>query len=136
MKQRCIDENHSSYPKYGGRGIQICQEWRESYESFWSWSNLNGYADGLQIDRIDNNGHYEPSNCRWVTRLVNANNKRNNVFLTAFGETKTIAEWSRDDRSVVNSKLVLSRILGLKWPVEDALLTPVIPHGYTRDATN
>lgn len=64
-----------AYHRYGGRGIKICDEWNDSYEAFAAWARDNGYADDLQIDRIDNDGNYEPSNCRFVTPRANSNNR-------------------------------------------------------------
>ena len=79
MKERCLNPNSMSYYRYGGRGIKICDEWLNSSFSFIKWGIENGYKRGLQIDRRDNDGNYEPSNCRWVTPKENANNKSNNV---------------------------------------------------------
>jgi hypothetical protein len=87
-----------------------------------TWAKENGYAEGLQIDRIDNDGHYEPLNCRWTTGSVNCNNKSNNVELSAFGETKTLTEWSRDVRCEVKVTALRGRI-ALGWDVERALTT-------------
>lgn len=76
MKSRCYNSRSTRYEDYGGRGIGICPEWRERFEVFAEWSLANGYAHDLQIDRRENNGNYEPGNCRWVTRTVNMNNTR------------------------------------------------------------
>lgn len=93
MKDRCLNENNKNYNRYGGRGISICTEWENSYLSFKEWAINNGYNDELTLDRIDFNGNYEPSNCRWVTIIEQQNNKRNNIYLTHNGETKTLAQW-------------------------------------------
>lgn len=74
MNQRCYNSNSTSYAKYGARGIIICEEWRNSYDIFRDWALSNGYTDNLSIDRIDNDGDYEPSNCRWATNTVQSRN--------------------------------------------------------------
>lgn len=96
MKQRCYDPNSSSYRNYGGRGIRICDEWRTDYISFYEWAIAHGAAKHLTIDRIDNKGNYEPSNCRWVDNATQAVNKRNNRYIEYNGQRKTVMEWSRE----------------------------------------
>lgn len=81
MKQRCLDSNRKEYPNYGGRGISICDEWLDSFESFQNWAYSSGYDEHAPygkctLDRIDVNGNYEPSNCRWVDAEVQASNRR------------------------------------------------------------
>lgn len=76
MKSRCSNINHPDYQYYGGRGITVCEEWRLNFMSFKEWSLENGYYDSLTIDRVNNNGNYEPLNCRWATMKEQSINKR------------------------------------------------------------
>lgn len=92
MKARCNNPKNASYKNYGARGIKVCNEWL-TFENFHNWAIKNGYSDKLQIDRIDNDGDYEPSNCRFVTVKENMRNKRNNHYIDLHGETKTVSEW-------------------------------------------
>jgi len=96
MKERCCNEKNSAYPNYGGRGITICKEWAKSFQAFMSWAIANGYNDNLTIDRVDNNGNYEPNNCRWATREEQANNTRANRLLSYNGKTMTLSEWAKE----------------------------------------
>ncbi len=93
MKQRCENPRNPNYKYYGGRGISICPEWHD-YMTFKKWALSNGYNDTLTIDRIDVNGNYEPSNCRWVTMKVQANNTRGNHYISLEGVTKTRTQWA------------------------------------------
>lgn len=95
MKDRCNNSKNYSFKDYGARGIKICNEWAIDFINFYNWAINNGYQDNLTIDRIDVNGNYEPSNCRWVTMKEQANNKRNTIKITILGETKTAYEFEK-----------------------------------------
>lgn len=92
MKTRCYNPHCHAYDRYGGRGIKVCVEWLEDWWSFHDWAISNGYDDSLTIDRIDVNGNYEPSNCRWATTEEQAYNKRNTVRVEINGEYLTLKE--------------------------------------------
>jgi len=99
MISRCYDPADSNYPRYGGKGVTVCEEWRNSRAAFINWALYEAeekHEIGLQCDRIDNNGSYTPDNCRFVTRKVNCNNRSNNRRLTVNNVTKTVTEWSRE----------------------------------------
>lgn len=96
IKGRCYNPNNPCYQHYGGRGITVCDEWKNDFQKFYDWSMENGYQENLSIDRIDANGAYSPQNCRWADSITQANNKRNNKVFTAYGKTMTVAQWSRE----------------------------------------
>lgn len=123
IKQRCHNPNHRGFKDYGARGITMCSEWREDYIEFHDWAMSNGYEKGLEIDRKENDGNYEPGNCRWVTHSVNNQNTRRNRNCTAFSETKCVSEWSRDPRCEV-SLVTLNTRLRRGWDFLAALTTP------------
>ena len=95
IKTRCYNKNSEGYKKYGAKGIEMCEEWKNSYESFKVWALQNGWDESLSIDRINSNGNYEPSNCRWVDDYVQANNKSNNVIIEIDGVKKNLTQWAR-----------------------------------------
>ena len=118
---RCYNPNTDQYSDYGGRGISVCPKWRDKNNgkaNFYKWAMSHGYADNLTIDRIDVNGNYEPSNCRWVTMKEQQNNRRNNHLITYNGETKTVAEWEL--ATGIKQHTILQR-LRRGWRIEDAL---------------
>ena len=121
MKDRCNNPNCSSYKNYGGRGIKVCEEW-QTFEPFYIWAINNGYSEDLSIDRIDVDGNYEPSNCRWADSKTQGNNTRRNHYLTYKGETKTLTEWA--EIIGINRNTLNERIKS-KWTIESALETPV-----------
>lgn len=108
MKQRCLNVNVPAYKNYGARGITICEEWIKDKCSFFDWAYKNGYKESLTLDRIDNNGNYEPSNCRWATKREQANNRRSNLLITRFGVTKNVKQWCEVFN--INENTVYSRI--------------------------
>lgn len=124
MLSRCYNPNVPNYDRYGGRGITICDEWREDFMSFYTWSILNGWAEGLSIDRIDNDKGYSPENCRWTTMDVQANNKSLNRKITYGGKTLTVSEWAKECNIPY---FTLYARFKSGWPAEEALTKPVGP---------
>lgn len=98
MTRRCYNKKDNSYKSYGGRGISICREWQgeAGLINFTNWALNNGYKDSLSIDRINNDGNYEPSNCRWTDVVSQQNNTSQNIFSEYNGKTQTVAEWARE----------------------------------------
>ena len=94
MNDRCYNTNNEWYHLYGGKGIKVCDEWKD-YHTFREWALSNGYADNLSIDRIDNNGNYCSNNCRFADAVTQGNNTSRNVFVEYEGKTQTIAQWER-----------------------------------------
>lgn len=123
MKNRCYNKNDSHYPRWGGRGIQMCSEWLLDFSNFQAWALHNGYTEELTIDRIDNNGNYCPDNCRWVTISEQNNNQRTNRLITYNGKTQNLKQWSVE--LGINYGTLLSRLDASKWCIEKAFTTPV-----------
>lgn len=99
MIARCYNKNKIMYKDYGARQIKVCDDWlnkENGFMNFYSWAFSNGYEDNLTIDRIDVDGNYEPSNCRWVSMEVQQNNKRNNVYFEKDGVIKNAKEWAKE----------------------------------------
>lgn len=123
IKRRCYNTHVTEYQWYGGRGIAMCDAWRDSYEAFRDWALENGYKPNgheCTIDRIDVNGNYCPENCRWVDSVAQANNRRSNHLLTYNGETHNITEWS--NIVGIPMKKISNRIHS-GWSIERALTT-------------
>lgn len=117
IKARCYNQNNEEhFARYGARGITMCKEWRNSYEAFKKWALSNGYRDDLSIDRVNNDGNYEPSNCRWTTNKVQQNNLSTNRTITLNGKRFTIAQIA--DRYSVPHYSLLHR-LNSGWSGED-----------------
>lgn len=124
MIRRCYEPKNKSYPGYGGRGITVCQRWRDSFQNF--LEDMGPRPDrGYQLDRIDNNGNYCKENCRWTTKLVQANNTRTNKLIEYKGETKTLAEWAR--QYGLTHHALQTRLSKYQWPIEKALTTKQRP---------
>ena len=121
MRSRCLNSRHRAYPSYGGRGITICQRWLDSFEAF--REDMGEHPDNMSLDRIDNNGNYNPSNCRWASRSEQQRNTRNNHMITYNGITKCLPDWA--DKTGICSSTIRSRLRILGWTVADALTTPL-----------
>jgi hypothetical protein len=126
MKARCTNPKNKHYALYGARGISVCKEWLNSFQSFLSCMGFRPSAKH-QIDRIDNNGNYTPENCRWASPKENCSNKRTNVFYTFKGETKTATQWAEE--LGINRGAIRKRI-NAGWPLEAVFTTPKIPRKF------
>lgn len=124
MKSRCSYPKSQSYKRYGARGISVCDEWKNSFESFYSWSMENGYREGLTIERIDNNGNYCPQNCKWVTRKEQCRNRRTNIVFEYMGEKHILIEWC--EILNLDYKFIYNRIHKMGWSFERSISTPKI----------
>lgn len=126
MLGRCRNPNVREYHNYGGRGIKVCDEWRNSFEAFRDWAYANGYDENAPkcectLDRIDPNGNYEPSNCRWVSIKTQERNRRNNVLITFRGETHCMSEWAE----IAGLKYVtFHHRIKAGWSMERIMSTP------------
>lgn len=120
MYCRCYYKSTNQYKNYGGRGIKVCEEWKhmQGFINFYNWAINNGYKETLTLDRIDNNKGYCPSNCRWITPKEQSNNRRNNVYYTFNGETKTSKQWC--ELYNISQTTLLDR-LKRGWTLEQAL---------------
>lgn len=127
MMNRCYRPEVNAYDDYGGRGIDVCDEWKTSFEAFAAWGLANGWKKGLTIERKDNEKGYSPANCKWATLTEQANNKRSNRRMSAFGESKTLAQWSRESCCQVSYQVLYDRVTKLGWSLEAALTSPVRP---------
>ena len=133
IKTRCYNKNSKEYKYYGGRGIKMCNEWENDFLNFYKWAISNGYDNDLSIDRIDNNGSYNPNNCRWANDIEQANNTRNNHYYTINGVTHSIADWLRIfkiPRGVYNSRVYRG------WNIGDALTIPKHKYNKTKRGDN
>lgn len=123
MITRCNNPKAIEYKNYGGRGITVCDEWSSSFIAFRTWAGNNGYSDSLTIDRIDTNGNYEPSNCRWITLQEQGFNKTNTRYFEYKGQSKCLAEWA--EIFGIKKRTLYNRVYNLGWNIEKALETKV-----------
>lgn len=122
MKERCENQNNRGYRRYGGRGIKVCERWRSSFENFMMDMGPRPEGQRYTVERVDTNGDYEPSNCRWATYKEQARNKRDNRLITFNGQTKCAAEW--EEELGLRRGAVLRRLDQHGWSVEKAITTP------------
>lgn len=125
MIQRCTNPKHPSYPRYGGRGITVCADWRDGAK-FIKWAYDNGFKVGLSIERVDNDGNYCPENCRWATRKEQQRNRQANHRVTYGGETKCLTEWA--EVLGMNPATLYHRLERAGLTVEEAFATRVRTH--------
>lgn len=123
-KARCNNKSNKDFPRYGGRGIKFCKRWNK-FENF--LSDMGEKPARHSLDRIDNDGDYKPSNCRWATSRTQSRNKRSNRIITAFGISQPIQAWA--EKFCLNKVTLLDRI-NRGWPVEIALQAPGGNRGY------
>lgn len=119
MKRRCYEIANKDYERYGARGIIICDAWLTDFQFFYEWAMSNGYKDDLSIDRIENDGNYEPSNCKWTTVKIQNNNRRTNHLINFNGKTQNLNQWA--DELGINRVSLRGRISKLGWSIERAL---------------
>lgn len=119
---RCYNISTDAYKDYGARGIKICDEWLNDFTKYYEWAISNGFSKDKSLDRIDVNGDYCPQNCRFTDAKTQANNNTRNIYLTAFGETKTATQWEEDSRCVVSSRILIYRVKH-GWNDESAIIT-------------
>lgn len=121
MRRRCNTASTGNFAIYGGRGIKVCDEWKD-YLAFREWALTHGYDDSLSLDRIDVDGDYCPENCRWATAKEQARNRRNTIYVEFHGERVPLSQLSEEYDA--DPDLVYARVVGQGWDVEKALTTP------------
>ncbi|CAK7030495.1 MAG: hypothetical protein ENTA_03295 [Enterocloster clostridioformis] len=123
MKYRCSPAAKGIHRRrYYEKGIRVCEDWEKSFIDFYNWAMLEGYTDDLTIDRIDNNGDYEPSNCRWITQKAQCSNRETNQLFEYDGKVQTIMQWA--DEYGINYEKLRKRLIYSNWDIEKALTTP------------
>ena len=119
IKQRCSNYKTTGFKNWGGRGIIMCDEWKNSFQVFYDFCISDGWKEWLQIDRINNDGNYEPLNCRLVTKEVQSRNTRSNHLLTYNNQTHCIVEWA--EITGIKKYNIFNRINKYKWTIEKTL---------------
>ena len=127
IRRRCYNANTKAFPDYGGRGVRMCERWRNDFSAFIADVGARP-SKAHTLDRIDNDGHYEPGNVQWATRTQQANNRRSSRLIEFRGETRTLAEWSRHRR--LSIAVLHARLNKLGWSLEKALTTPRMHKGH------
>jgi hypothetical protein len=122
MKQRCYNSRSKDYKHWGGRGIIVCDEWKNDFMNFYNWAINNGYQENLTIDRINNDGNYEPCNCRWATKKEQNSNKRNNLIFKFNDKNLSLMQICEELNIKTYYRLVKARIVFLHWSLEKALI--------------
>lgn len=120
MLYRCYNLNYSEYHNYGGRGIYVCDEWKDSYITFRDWSFAHGYDETLTLDRINVDKEYSPDNCRWATKEVQSNNKQDTIYLTVFGVTKPLSIWAKE--TGINKNAIYYRYYSKTFTTDEEIL--------------
>jgi hypothetical protein len=128
--QRCQNPNYGGYKNYGGKGIKVCDRWKYSFSDFLQDMGKKPFKSA-QIDRIDSNGNYEPSNCRWVSCKENARNRSNNLVISWNGENKTLSEWSEILK--LDKNTLRNRLYSKNWTLEESMTTPLFKKGQKRN---
>lgn len=130
MKRRCYNPKNKRYERYGGRGIEVCKEWKDDFQTFYKWAISNGYEDNLSIERNNIDGNYCPENCRWITFAEQQRNTSRSRYITANGQTKTMAEWA--EITGIRSDVIKDRLNKLNWSEQEAVTIPTMRIGGKR----
>lgn len=121
IKTRCLNPRATRFKTWGGRGVTICDEWKNDFKAFYDWAITHGYQDNLTIDRIDSNGNYKPSNCRWATPREQASHLAHTRLIEFNGETYPLSGWAR--KIGISRQTLQMRLNKYGWSVEKALTT-------------
>ncbi len=122
MRRRCNTPTHINFANYGGRGIKVCERWSK-FENF--LADMGERPEGATLDRIDQNGNYEPTNCRWADAKTQSANRRTAVYLEYNGRSLSLTEWAK--LTGIDYRTLSKRVFKQNWPVEKALTTPCTP---------